>query len=890
MEEHIWNLVELYLSGEASTGNMEELRSLLVLYPSVYLSVKEFLLNYQDPDPRVSASQISAFLVDTNRAIADRQEQRHKPLQTAFALPLVAKTQRISRSQNIRSEAAMGMQFLKIALRNLQRNKSISFINITGLGIGIASAVLILLWVQNQYSYDQFHQNKSSIYQLINRQKAHGEINAWPNTPIPMAPAVKAQFAEVKDAVRINWVGSFVLKYGSKQLETEGFTTDPGFLKVFSFPLLKGNAATALNGTHSIVLTQKLANKLFGTADPMGKIMAVDSTRNFIVTGVLKDLPNNTTFNFEYLVPWSYMKEVGWENNSWDFSSIQTFVQLKPGVSEQRANNLFKNIYRQHGFNDGKEIFVHPLSKWWLYSKFENGRFVAGQAKVVHLFEVIALLIMLIACINYMNLGTARSARRAKEVGIRKVSGAGKGSLIKQFLGESVLIAFVAGLLGLCMVYVSLPFFNTLIGKELTVPVKEPYFWLSGIGFILFTGLVAGSYPAFYLSAFKPVNVLKGTFKGVTALIAPRKVLVVMQFTLAIVFIICTTVVYRQIKYAQTRDTGYDVNNLVYIYMKGNTAAKYDLIKNELQNSGAITQITRTNSPVLDIWTDNTYQGAKDKPEEKISFAEYLTDKGFTQTMNLPLLAGRDINVDEFASDTAAVLINQEAAKRMGFANPIGQNIKSWAGTFHIVGVVKNFVAGSPYRLSMPAVIQGSKKNFGTINLRLNNSNSVADNLSKIAAVFKKYNPDYPFNYSFLDDSYKIKFSRDHDAGKLAAVFSGLTIFISCLGLFALAACMAENRVKEIGIRKVLGASVTRIATLLTKDFLVLVLVAFVIASPIAWWLMSGWLQGYQYRVNISWWIFGITGVCALIIAISTVGYQALKAATSNPVKSLRSE
>ncbi|RYY37883.1 MAG: ABC transporter permease [Sphingobacteriaceae bacterium] len=784
----------------------------------------------------------------------------------------------------------MSVQFLKIAIRNLERNRTISFINITGLAVGIASAVVILLWVQNQYSYDQFHKNKNSIYQLYNRAVYKGQTDAWSSTPIPLGPAVKTQYSIVKDVVRINWVGSFVLKNGDKQLESQGFTTDPGFLQMFSFPLLKGNPNTALSSAHSIVLTQKLATKLFGDANALGKTIAIDSVQNFTVTGVLKNLPNNTLFNFEYLVPWSYMKEVGWDNNKWDFNSIQTLVQLNPGVTEQQANSVLKNVYRKNGINDGRDAFVHPLTKWWLYSQFENGRAIEGRIKIVHLFEIIAALIMFIACINYMNLGTARSAKRAKEVGIRKVSGAAKSWLVKQFLGESVLVAMVAGAIGICIVHACLPWFNNLTGKQLVIPVHEPYFWLAGVGFILLTGLLAGSYPAFYLSGFSPSSVLKSSFKGAGTLIAPRKVLVVVQFTFAIIFIICTTVIYRQIKHAQTRDTGYDVNNVVYVYMKGDIARNYSLIKNELQSNGVIKNITRGSSPVVDIWTDNVFQGAKSNPEEKIGFAVFLTDKDFTKTLNLPLLAGRDIDIEKYASDTAAVLVNEHAAKVLGFNNPLGKTIKSWQGNFHIVGVVKNFVAGSPYQRPLPTVIQGAKKDFGTITLRLNDKNPVSDNIARLSAVLKKYNPGYPVNYRFLDEAYNVKFTEDHNTGKLAAVFSGLTIFISCLGLFALAACMAEGRIKEIGIRKVLGASIGKITALLTKDFLVLVLIAFVIASPIAWWLMSGWLQEFPYHVNISWWIFGITGICALFIAFSTVAWQALKAATSNPVRSLRTE
>lgn len=898
MEEHIWNLVEKFISGAATDAEQQELQRLLAVYPALYISVKEFLSTYEDAEPQVTPAQIQHLLTEVDNLIGHtvpaKSKHLHKPAAAmthtaATAWPAPSRAEKAMDS--VRSEMAMAAHFFKIAVRNLQRNRAISLINICGLAVGIASAVLILLWVQNQLSYDQFHQNKDRVVQLFNRTKADGKMQAWSSTPIPLGPALKAEYPQVEDIARINWVGAFVLKNGNNKLETQGFITDPGFFKIFSFPLVKGNPASALSGIHSIVLTQKLAKKLFGSTDPMGKIVKVDSIANFTVTGVAKDQPNNTTFNFEYLIPWNYMKEVGWDNNNWKFHSVQTYALLKPGISLPTANRAFKNIYRQHDGENTEDIFVHPMSKWWLYSRSENGQMVGGRIEIVHLFMIIAGLIMMIACINYMNLGTARSARRAKEVGIRKVSGAGKQWLIKQFLGESVLIAFVSGAIGLLLVKLSLTWFNALIGVELFIPYSNPLFWLSGVGFILFTGVISGSYPAFYLSGFKPVNVLKGTFKAANALVAPRKILVVVQFTFAIAFIICTAVIYRQIKFVQNRDTGYNLNNLAYIFLKGDAAKNYPIINSELLRSGAVSSVTRTNSPILDVWNNNdSYEWPGKDPAARQSFAEFVTDKDFAKTLQLPIIKGRDIDVSRYPADTLAILLNEHAAKSMGFANPIGQQVKSWKGNLHVVGVVKNFVTGSPYLQSLPVVIQGATKQFGTVTLKLNNNNSTANNIKTVAAIFKKHNPDYPFDCKFYDQSYSVMFQDDKNAGTLAAVFAGLTIFISCLGLFALAACMAEGRVKEIGIRKVLGASVARIATLLTQDFLVLVCISFVIAAPIAWWLMSGWLQNYPYHANLSWWIFGLTGLSSIGIAFSTVIYQAVKAAIVNPVRSLKTE
>jgi putative ABC transport system permease protein len=883
MEEHIWDLVELYLAGKLDESGVKELQSLLSIYPQVFVLVKEFLLTYKDPEPQVSRHEIERFLSYTSKQIKQYHQKVPQPYKVNNAFQLMRK--------GINREVEMAGQIFKIAFRNLRRNKSISAINISGLAVGIAGAMLILLWVQNQLSYDQFHANKERIYQVYNRTIANGEQQAWYSTPIPLAPAIKANFNQVDEAVRINWVGSFVLKNGEQKLESQGFITDPGFFKLFSFPLLQGNVHTALLQPHSIVITRKLAKKLFGDAEPVGKTIAIDSTANFTVTGLLKDLPANTSFNFEYLVPFDYMKEVHWYNDNWKYNSIQTYVMLKPGVSEATANHLFKNMYRRYGGEPSNDVIVHPMTKWWLYSKYENGKFVAGRLVVVHLFGIVALLIILVACINYMNLGTARSTRRAKEVGIRKVAGAGRGWLIKQFLGESLIVTFLSAVVGLVLVQLALPWFNGLVRKELMLPFNQPVFWMSGAGMVLLIGIIAGSYPAFYLSGFRPGQVLKGKVILLTGLVTPRKLLVVVQFTFAITFIISTVVIYRQINFAQKRDTGYNPDNLVFMYMKGDMAANYNAIKNELTGSGAVSSVTRTSSPVLDNWTDNDNYEWDGKPANaRLSFLQNSTDHNFTATFSLPLIAGRDIDVYRYPSDTSSILLTQKAAKRMGFKNPVGRIVMQDGVPLHIVGVVKDYVAGSPYMEPLPIIIRGAVKQFGTVTLKLNTDYAIADNISKITSVFKKYNPAYPFDFKFMDESYRDTFKGEQDTGQLIAVFAGLSIFISCLGLFALAACMAEARVKEIGIRKVLGASVARIIALLSKDFLVLVLIAFGIASPIAWWLMSKWLQEYAYHTDLNWWIFGLTGLLSVTIGFLTVGSQAIKAAFANPAKSLKTE
>ncbi len=781
--------------------------------------------------------------------------------------------------------------YLKIAWRNLIKNKAFTFINIAGLTIGMASAALILLWVQNEVSYDQFHAKKDRLYTMYNRAVFDGNLWCWNTTPKIMGPTLKSDLPQIEETARINGA-SFLLTVGDKKIVEGGSFTDPGFLTMFSFPLVKGDPKTALSKPYSMVITEKLAKKMFGDADAMGKVIKVDSNANFTVTAVMKDLPNNTRFRFGYLLPWSYMKTIGWDDQYWGNNSVQTYALLKPGVTEEKINAVVKKFTINHSNKQEEtEVFVHPISKWRLYSKFENGAIAGGRITNVRLFSTIAAFILLIACINFMNLSTARSEKRAKEVGIRKVSGAPRALLISQFLAESILIALFGGVLALIIVQLSLPSFNLLTTKELFIPYANPIFWIIFIGFILITGIVAGSYPAFYLSSFKPVSVLKGTFKASHALVAPRKVLVVVQFTVAIILIICTIIVKSQLQYAQNRDTGYKKDNLAYSFMSGDLYKHYDAVRNDLLSSGAVTGVTKTSAPVTEGWSDSwgyTWEG-KD-PNEKLDFNTFNVDGDFSKVMGLKVIAGRDIDIRQYPTDSTAMMLNEAAVKVMKFKDPVGKIVTSDNTKWHIVGVVKDFILQSPYDPVKPMVIQGPAAWFNIIHYKLNPARSTAANLKQIENIFKKYNPDYPFDYKFVDEEYASKFADEQRTGTLATLFAGLTVFISCLGLFGLATYMAQNRVKEIGVRKVLGASVARITTLLSVDFITLVAISFVVAAPLAWWGMHEWLKTYTYRIDISVWVFLLAGLLTIAIALLTISYQAIKAAIANPVKSLRSE
>lgn len=772
------------------------------------------------------------------------------------------------------------------------RNKGVSLINISGLAMGMASAMLILLWIQHEVSYDRFHEKKDRIYEAWNRAVYDGELQCWNTTPKILGPTLQKDFPEIETVARVNWSSNFLFTVGDKNLTVQGNMVDSAFLEIFSFPLLKGNPRTVLNDVSSIVLTEKLAEKLFGNEDPMGKMIRIENEDNFTVTGVLKDLPNNTRFDFEYLLPWSFLRKKGWDDENWGNNSTRNYVLLKPRTSLTTVQEKMKALRERYDKNDPEaEMFLYPVSRWRLYSNFKGGIESGGLVEMVRMFGIIAGLILLIACINFMNLATARSEKRSKEVGIRKVVGAQKGGLIGQFLGESVLVTFIAGILALLLVQISLPGFNQLTGKKLFIDYGSLTLWLFFAGFILFTGIIACSYPAFYLSSFRPIKVLKGTFRNVTAHVTPRKVLVVIQFSISIVLIISTIIIRQQINHAQERETGYNKNNLVYHSLTGDLDKNYTLLKNELLSSGIATAVSKTSAPLTEGWS-NTWgiEWPGKDPNDKTIIDRFCADENLAETAGLQIIEGRDLNLREYPTDSSGVLLNESAVKVMGFEQPIGQIIKDNGKDWHVVGVFRDFILQSPFYPTAPMVIEGAKGWFNVIHFKLNDAVNTAANLKNAEALFKKYNPEYPFDYKFVDEEYARKFNSEQRIAWLASLFAGLTILISCLGLFGLAAYMAETRVREIGVRKVLGASVTNITTLLSKDFLKLVLIAFLVATPVAWWAMHYWLQKYPYHVNIQWWVFALAGVLSVIIALCTVSYQAVKAAMANPVKSLRSE
>jgi ABC-type antimicrobial peptide transport system permease subunit len=680
-------------------------------------------------------------------------------------------------------------------------------------------------------------------------------------------------------------------------ISTKGFIVDSSFLQMFSFPLLEGNAD--LKSQNSIVITQNLAERLFGNVDPLGKIIKTENTDNFTITGVLKNPPVNTRFQFEYLLPWTYRntQNDGYANETerWLSNNTSTFVLLKPNTDEEALNKKISDITRRYtGRNDVWTNFLFPLNRWHLYSEFENGTSVGGRIETVRVFAIIAAFILLIACINFINLNTARSEKRSKEVGIRKVMGARKSLLMSQFIAESFLTACISGGIALLIVQFVLPSFDTLIGTQLFIPYNDFYFWLYALIFIIITGLLAGSYPAFYLSSFKPVSIFKKQFRKTNAALNPRKILVVLQFTFAVILMIATIVVRNQIQYAQSRDKGYSNNNLVQVDFVGDIDKNYSIIKQELINSGVASSVTKNMGGIVD---GGAHSWGLRWPNEipadtNTTLTLYSSDADLVKTTGMHLIEGRDIDIYKYPSDSFSVVLNEAAVKLMGFKNPAGQIINNPFDNinWHVTGVVKNYVEGSPYEEVPPIVIMGPGAWFTTMHIKFNPVLSTADALAKTERIFRKYNPAYPFDCKFVDQEYAKKFDDEQRTKTMAGLFAFLAIFISCLGLFGLSAYVAESRIKEIGVRKVLGASVFNITKLLSLDFVKLVVISVIIATPVAWYAMSKWLQDYTYRINVSWVIFFIAGLLAITIALITVSFQAIKAAIANPVKSLRTE
>ena len=677
---------------------------------------------------------------------------------------------------------------LKIILRNLKRGGIYSAINIGGLAIGMAAVILILALIYHEWSFDRFHAKEKRLYTVYNRTTFDGVVQCRSWTPQILGPTLKADYPGISAVARIT-NADLIYSVEDSKLNIQTGCTDADFLTMFDFPLLQGNKETALNDIYSVILTEKAAIRLFGQDNPMGKTLLINNQYPVTVTGVMKDLPGNTMFQFEALVPFPFRKVYGgYYNENWNANSVQTFVELHPNTQMAVVNDNIRNIVKAHSENiEESEQFLYPFRKQHLYSNFVNGVPVGGrEIEKIRLYGIFAGLILLIACINFTNLSTARSQKRAKEVGVRKVVGGKRQSLIGLFLGESIMVSFIAGVIALYIALGVLPVFETYMGWQLNLDLTNVWFWLAIIGFILFTGILAGSYPAFYLSSFRPVKVLKGIFRRKQAFVSPRKVLVVVQFTVACVLIMSTLVIHRQIRYAQDRELGYDKDQLIYTILKGDIIKNYELIRHDLLNSGTAISVTKTSEAMTRGWSDTdgvNWQG-KD-PSKKISFGLHYADADWTKTVGTTIIEGRDIDIYAYPTDSTAVLLNELAVKLMNFEHPIGEIIAFNDKNWHVTGVVKNFVLRAPFGLVDPMIIGGPAGYFYVMHIKLNGHNRMADNLAQMEQIFKQYNPGFPFEYQFIDEEYARKFQDAQKTGSIIAWSAGLTIFISCMGLFA---------------------------------------------------------------------------------------------------------
>ncbi|MBE9462277.1 ABC transporter permease [Dyadobacter subterraneus] len=790
--------------------------------------------------------------------------------------------------------------YLKIAFRNLAKNKGYGFINIVGLAMGMAVAILIGLWIYDEISYDRYHKNYDKVAQIMQHQTYNGQVETQNAVPFPLGPELKKNYgSDFKYVVRATWNNKHVLSHGEKKLAKNGPYIEPEAPEMLTVKMLNGSMS-GLNDPHSILLSESTAKAFFGDKDPVDQLMKIDNRLDVKVTGVYEDLPHNSTFRgMQFMAPWSlYEIDSPWmktNDDPWRSNSYQTFVQLNNNADIEKVSAKIKDIkvknIHPEQLKYKPEVFLNPMKEWHLYSEFKDGKRVGGLIEFVWLFGIIGSFVLLLACINFMNLSTARSEKRAKEVGIRKAIGSVRKQLILQFFSESLIVVGFAFVLAMVLVLLILPQFNDVADKKLAILWSNPLFWLAGIGFSLLTAMIAGSYPALYLSSFQPVKVLKGTFKAGRFAAIPRKALVVVQFTVSIILIIGTTVVFRQIQFAKNRPVGYDRNGLITISLTTpDIHNHFDAVKDELKKSGAIAEIAESSSPTTETWSSTSGFAWKGKdPSLSVDFNFNEVSHDYGKTVGWKFKDGRDFS-KEFATDSSALVVNEAAVKFMGLKNPVGEML-TWNGTpYKIIGVTKDMVIQSPYAPTVPVFYNLSSGEGGVINIKLNPQTNTSSALATIESVFKKYDTGSPFEYSFVDEQYATKFFNEERIGKLTTFFAILAIMISCLGIFGLASFTAEQRTKEIGVRKVLGASVANLWRMLSTDFVVLVIISCIISTPIALYFLNGWLQKYEYRTEISWWIFILASLGALIITLMTVSYQAIRAALLDPVKSLRSE
>lgn len=788
--------------------------------------------------------------------------------------------------------------YFKIAWRNLLKNKLTSLINILGLASGMCVAIMIGLWIHDELSFNDYHQHHDELAQVYNTQTFNGNTSTGQAISIPLREELATYYGEdINDLSLASWNFEHILAVGDKKIIREGMYVEPAFPDMMTLKMIHGNVKTALQDPGNIILSASVARALFGKQDPMNKLVKMDNNFTLKVSGVYEDLPANTELHdaWFYMAWDKYYDVESWINNAkteWDNHSFQLFVRVKDKARMEALSARIRDAELKHNQEGGHpQLFLHPMNKWHLYSEFKDGKIHGGRIQFVWMFGIIGVFVLLLACINFMNLSTARSEKRAREVGIRKSIGSLRSQLIAQFLSESLLVVLLSASIAIILSAFLLPFFNRLAEKQMQIPVTMPAFWMSLAGFTLFTGLLAGSYPAFYLSSFNPLKVLKGTFRVGRWASLPRKVLVVLQFTVSVALIIGTIIVFNQIQHAKNRPINYSREGLIRVDMNTPEIYKnYEALRNDLLQSGYVYATSESSSPVTDVWSNQTgWEWEGKDPNQRPLFGTIGVSFDFGKSIGWEIIKGRDFS-RAHPTDSFALVMNEAAEQLTGLQDIIGKTIKKNDQPLTVIGVVKNMVMQSPYEPIQPTMFMIRYNWVNLVNIRLMPGKPVNDALAGIETIFKKHNPGSPFEYKFVDEEYESKFATEMRVGQLAKVFAILAVFISCLGLLGLSAYVAEQRTKEIGIRKVLGASLSQLWMMLTRDFVLLTIISCIIATPIALYFLNGWLNNYDYRIHISWVVFVVSAVMAVGIALCTVSYQVIRAAMGNPVKSLRSE
>lgn len=788
----------------------------------------------------------------------------------------------------------MVKNYFKIAWRNLWKNKAFSLINISGLALGLTCSILIFLWVKDEYSIDAFHKDGDRIFAVTSREYVENKVNGSYSTPGMLGEELKRVMPEVELSCNFSgWNEYFTFSSREKKMKLSGDFAGKDFFKLFSYPLIQGTVETALNTPESIAISEKMAINFFGSPEAaISQTLKFENRKDFKITAVFEDIQDNSSPQFQFLINWEFLiKDSPWLTD-WDNSGPETFVRLREGTNptlvESKLQHFIKPYNKDYSELSRLELGLQRYEEKYLHSNFENGYVSGGRIEYVRLFSIVALFILLIACINFMNLSTAHSLERAKEIGVRKVSGALRPALVWQFMSEALLFAALALIISLAVLVATLPAFNHLTEKQMQLPFQDYQFWVILLMLTLVTGCIAGSYPALMLSSFNPISVLKSNLRLSNASGWFRKGLVVFQFALSMIFIVGMIIISNQVKYIHTKNSGFQKSDLIYIPTSGTLSENFNLFKNEALKLPGVRDVSQISQRPVEL--DNTTGGVEwlgKTPNTRPNFTQVAVGYDFVKTMEAQIVRGRDFSTR--FSDSSNYLINESALKLIGYKDPIGKPLTFWGTKGTIVGVVKDFHYNTLHVPIEPLVMRLAVGGSGPALIRTEpgKTQTAIDGLEKL---HQRLNPEFVFSHQFADEEYNMSYKSEQVVQKLSTYFAFLAIFISCLGLLGLVIFTAEHRTKEIGIRKVLGASVVSVVALLSKDLLKLVLVSIALATPIVWMLMDKWLEDFAYRIQISWWIIFYAGATSLVLALVTISFHAVKAALANPIKNLRTE